>query len=356
MKPPKYAKSRAVAALPPYFGGKRKLAPMIGRYLRDAGYGPECGLPLLDGFTGGGATAMYFKRLGYETHTNDISFRSHLLGQALIENSRRKITPSDLERFYAFTVSTPGVVMEMYTPQHFSPKHGKMIDRLVQFAQAQPEAALKALFLLAAWKYLIRLRPMTQFNSPNAFNIPLEDGRFDEIKSTYDGVLKTALKAPRTLLSEVIEEINAGVVGNGKNNTATQGDAIEFVQREGPCVVYLDPPYPNTLGYNANYAIVDDILTNSMTPRDESGFSGKEAWHFIEQLLLASAHHPIIAVSLGNAGGKNELHELTDLIRKARPEDEYRFDTVNYAHNSAVASEEFTAKNQEWLCLAWRPR
>lgn len=329
---------------------------MIGRYLREAGYGPEAGIPLIDGFTGGGATAMYFKRLGYATHTNDISFRSHLLGLALIANSRRKIMPSDMERFYAFKVPEAGIVVTDYTPAHFSPKHGGMIDRLVQFAQRQPEAALRALFLLAAWKYLIRLRPMTQFNSPNAFNIPLEEGRYDEIKSTYEGVLKTALKAPRVLLSEVVEEVNAGVCANGHENSASQGDAMEFVRREEPSVVYLDPPYPNTLGYNNNYAIIDDILTNSHTPRDESGFTGKEAWSFIDNLLIASAHHPIVAVSLGSAGGKNKLEELTDLIRKNRPDDIYRFDTVQYAHNSAVASAEFTDKNEEWLCVAWRPR
>lgn len=354
-KPPKFARSRAVEALPPYFGGKRKLAPMIGRYLREAGYGPERGLPLLDGFTGGGSTALYFKLLGYETHTNDISFRSSLLGKALIQNSRRHFTDGDLARLMAFQVPEPGIVVTKYVPVWFPPNHAAMIDRLVQFAYRQPEEALQAVTLLIAWKYLISLRPMSQFTSTQAFTIPFNEGRFDDIRQQYDGTLKNALKTPKALLRTMIDSVNQAIRPNARANSANRGDALEFLLKPQPSIVYVDPPYPNTLGYTAEYHPVDEILTNSELPKEESGFSGPDAWAFIDSLMAASAHHPCLLVSLGSAGGKNQLHELTDLIRKHRPDDHYRFDAIKYAHREGNATAEFTDKNEEWICMAWRP-
>lgn len=358
-----FARSKYASALPPYFGGKRQLVPQIARFMQDAGYGPSLGLPLLDGFTGGGATATYFKLLGYETHTNDLARRSHLLGSALVQNSTRKFTPADYTRLLAFKRPEPGVVVRKYTPDHFPMKHAVMIDTLVQFAHAQPEAALKAVTLLIAWKYLIRLRPMTQFNSPNAFNRPYEDGRYDEIKDTYRGVLKTALAAPGKLLNSVIEEVNAGIFGNGQRNTANWGDAIEFLsaQDRGPCVVYLDPPYPRTLGYSQNYKPIDEILRNEEFEEEESDFSGEDAWKFIDLLLQAAraGGHPFVMVSLGSAGGKNKREELMDPILKHFPEaDGYKhlFHNVAYKHVSANATAEFQAKNEEWMYMTWLSR
>lgn len=358
-----FEKSKHAQALPPYFGGKRKLVPFIARVMSEAGYGPECGLPLLDGFTGGGATATYYKLLGYETHTNDLARRSNMLATALIQNSGRRFTPSDMARFRQFRPAQPGVVRTKYTPTHFPAKHGYMIDKLVQFAHAQPEPALKALTLLIAWKYLINLRPMTQFNSPNAFNKPFEEGRFDEIKSTYDGTLKTALRPPLALLEEIVATVNAGVFANGKRNTATWGDAIEFLlsQERGPCVVYLDPPYPNTLSYEKNYHPIDEIIRNEEFPLEVSDFSGKDAWTFIDSLLAAAkaGGHPFVMVSLGSAGGKNKREELMDPILRHFPASEgwrHRFENLQYKHISANATEDFQAKNEEWVYCAWLPR
>ena len=80
-------------ALLPYFGGKRKLCPIIFKQI--AKHIPRNNwhrLTFVDAFLGSGAMSMYAKAQGFKVIANDIAERSYIAGEALIENNGTLIT------------------------------------------------------------------------------------------------------------------------------------------------------------------------------------------------------------------------------------------------------------------------
>jgi adenine-specific DNA methylase len=73
-------------ALPPYFGGKRR---PLGRIFKHLPKPPEAPV-LVDALMGGGSVSLFGKARGYRVVANDIAFRSHIVGKALIENDHAR--------------------------------------------------------------------------------------------------------------------------------------------------------------------------------------------------------------------------------------------------------------------------
>ena len=85
------------SALPPYLGGKRRLCPLIFREvdrLVQRRHWRE--MTFLDGFLGGGSVSLYAKAQGFRVVATDIAERAIAVGQALIENSRVRLTYQDV--------------------------------------------------------------------------------------------------------------------------------------------------------------------------------------------------------------------------------------------------------------------
>ena len=95
-------------ALLPYFGGKRRLVPVIfhhiARYLPRSDWSKAT---FVDGFLGSGAVSLFAKAQGFKVICNDISERSFIAGKALIENNKRYVEYSDK--------SSPGRVISGHT-------------------------------------------------------------------------------------------------------------------------------------------------------------------------------------------------------------------------------------------------
>ena len=87
---------KRLQALPPYFGGKRKLLGHIFKNLP----GPSEAPVFIDAFLGGGSVSLFAKARGYRVVCNDIAQRSHIVGQALVENDRVKLGREDVTRLF----------------------------------------------------------------------------------------------------------------------------------------------------------------------------------------------------------------------------------------------------------------
>ena len=88
-------------ALLPYFGGKRKLCPIIFVHIdkhlpRDQWQGKV----FVDAFLGSGAVSQYAKAQGFKIICNDVAERSYIAGQALITNNTTKLNDADIERLF----------------------------------------------------------------------------------------------------------------------------------------------------------------------------------------------------------------------------------------------------------------
>src|SRR2546428_4248549 len=99
---------RMWSALYPYLGGKRRLCPLIFREIdRVVPRRLWSGLTFLDAFLGGGSVSMGAKAQGFRVIATDIAERSIVVGQALIENTRVRLTREDALRLLAPRTGPP---------------------------------------------------------------------------------------------------------------------------------------------------------------------------------------------------------------------------------------------------------
>lgn len=174
-------------ALMPYFGGKRRFAPIIFRHIMD--YLPEeqwTGKTFVDAFLGSGAVSIFAKWRGFKVIANDIAERSYIAGQALIQNNDTMLTDVGIQRLFFNNPDNNHFIRNHFASDVFTPDHADFLDNA--FANAR-----KPLDKYLLIKYIFYIRPYSKFSSPNAFNRPMAEGQYDHIK-----------KKPITKLSRII--------------------------------------------------------------------------------------------------------------------------------------------------------
>ena len=327
-------------SLPAYYGGKRKLCPVIFNRIykvipREKWYG----MAFIDAFLGSGAVSLYAKSQGFKVICNDIAKRSYIAGKALIENSTI-IKDEDIQKLFLPNEHNRRFIEENYVPDVFTKRHAIFLDQA--FANADTELLIYLLI-----KYIFHIRPYSKFSSPNAFNRPFEEGRFDEIKPTYLRSIMNNLISPLKILRLEAKSINRGIFSNGLQNKVFNMDVFKFLEDcTGEGILYLDPPYAGTLSYESEYEVLDKILGDEYP---KSRFSnGIEA---LNELLSKAERFPLWIISFGNAGGKNSLQELVQIVSKYRS---CKSDEFEYRHCEAMASDKHKKECREWLITAWR--
>ena len=99
-------------ALLPYYGGKRRLCPIIFRHIADYLPRPKWAKAVfVDAFLGSGAVSLYAKAQGFRIVANDIAERSYIAGKALIENNQTALTDDDLRRLCYPSVNNKGATV-----------------------------------------------------------------------------------------------------------------------------------------------------------------------------------------------------------------------------------------------------
>jgi adenine-specific DNA-methyltransferase len=328
-------------ALLPYFGGKRKLCPVIFRQISK--YLPRekwQKAVFVDAFLGSGAVSLYAKAQGFRIICNDIAQRSWLAGKVLIENNLIRLSDEDIHRLFLPNSNNNHFIEQEFVPDVFTKRHAVFLDN----AFANAERAIDKYLLL---KYIFCIRPYSKFSSPNAFNRPFEEGRYDEIKQTYAKHIKDNLKTPLAILKIEKERVNAGIFSNGLKNEVYKKDVFDFIKEASGSILYLDPPYAGTLSYESEYGVLDRILGES---KSKSRFSSNGGIEVLDELLVEAGKFPLWVISFGNAGGKNELSRLVEIVSKYRRCEAKEF---IYRHCEAMASEEHKKKSREWLIIGY---
>ena len=183
---------------------------------------------------GSGAVSIFAKAQGFRVVANDCAERSFIAGKALIENNQTPLTEDDLRRLFLPHSGNKHFIEKECSPDVFPCSHAAFLDT----AFANAITPLRRLLLL---KYIFAVRPYSKFSSPNAFNRPMQEGRFDEIKSTYAKHVRDNLKPPLTILKNEAEKVNAGIFSNGHENKVSKSDVFDFVEAVEGDVLYLDP-------------------------------------------------------------------------------------------------------------------
>ncbi|MBI3685490.1 DNA adenine methylase [Candidatus Azambacteria bacterium] len=310
-------------ALPNYFGGKRKLIKDIFKHTKK-----KEGV-FIDAFLGGGSVSLWAKAKGYKVICNDIAERSYIVGKALIENSRVKITDEDLARLF-IPAKHKNFIKKNYVPKVFLPQTAEFLDNAFEIAKHGfiEGSAKQYLMLLLLLKFIQRTRPFSKFTHTR-YNLALLEENYElAFTSLAKGQLSKSLirsntailQHPLIHLLEIKNVINRGVFENHQENEVHKRDIFDFLHRVNGDVVYFDPPYPGASAYENEYHVVDCIFAEKKIEKDISVFSKADAKIFLEKMLESSRHIPQWIISLGQTHPDEGVKpdELLKMVRKYR--------------------------------------
>jgi len=335
------------SALPPYLGGKRRLCPLIFREVdRILPRARWRGMTFLDGFMGGGSVALFAKAQGFRVVATDIAERSIVVGNALIENSRVKLTHEDILRVAAPSDAMPGRVEQGYAPRTFTRAQARLLDRALVLAAETPDPAKAALLRLLAIRVALLAHPMSQVRGGTIHR--LSTGEYESITESCLYHYVDGLRLTRSeKLWELARQINAGVFEG--EAVVHKADLMEMLPKIRADAAYFDPPYPGVMSYEREYKVIDEILEGSAKPT--SPFTAKDGASMLDAVFERAMHIPIWILSLGNAVvGIEELEaKMTRLGRTTRSI------AIKYQHLPAIATEEKKRENREFLVVGWDP-
>ena len=159
--------------------------------------------------------------------------------------------------------------------------------------------------------------------------------------------LQDNLKTSLVILENEKERINNGIFSNGFKNEVYKKDVSDFIEAVDGEILYLDSPYSGTIAYENEYKVLDRILADE---KEKSRFSLKDGMDMLDGVFSKAEKFDLWVVSFGNAGGKNELSKLVDMVSKYRKCEAKEF---NYRHCAAMATDIHKQKCKEWLIIGY---
>jgi len=337
---------RGFEALPPYFGGKRRLCPRIFREI--ARVHPRETWPslrLVDPFLGGGSVSLYAKAQGFGVLCGDLAERSVIIGKALVENDGVRLDEQDLLRLFVPAEGNRHLIERNYVPDCFALTSAQFLDNAFAVVEQVEDATKRSLLRLLLIKYIYWLRPHSKFSSPGAFNRPFAEERWDDIKATYKHAIAANASHPLPAVRALAKDINRAIARGSQPCRAMKGDALETIRAgEGAEVLYLDPPYSGTLSYEEEYRVLDEILGER---HELSAFSKRDGLNHFASLLEQCGGYPLWVISYGNAVA--DLDAVRGAVERFRPT---RAVEIAYSHMNAVATQAKREANREFIILA----
>jgi hypothetical protein len=286
----------------------------------------------IDPMCGGGAVALAAKAYGFETTASDVAARALIPAQALVANNRVKLHSRDLlSLFPPVEDSSESGPLPSWIPREQAEivVHGLELTNDLH----DPKRSLVRLLLLKA---ILRCMPMSMPSATDAEAFAM--GNLDKVSPRrLSSYMHFGTVFTPAGLSHIAEEINASIIGG--DGSAIHGDAVDVIKSTAADVVYLDPPYPGTVGYRDVYRKLDVLLG------DEVGSSGAPT---LLGLLAASAHIQLVVISYG--GPSVRFEDVCELISQHRTIE--RALEVPYRHLGSVASVKKNKSNREYLIVA----
>ncbi len=332
-------------ALPPYPGGKRNLNSWIFGQL--ATIIPEAQwsqLTFIDAFSGGGSVSMQAKLYGFKhLISNDFSQRSQLVLKGLIQNQHTKLqTPY-------FPVCEAGFVSEHFKGSVFSARHTQALDNALTYIRSVDDPTQKALLQILLWKRVSRFVAFgTSIGTSNRPFAEALDGTrsFSDLnpKRFVDGSISGLLTPCWEGIEDDVAIINQGIFPALGSVSTYQDDVFTLLPKITGDILYLDPPYANTLGYNKANEVLDAVLFEKLPDKGESVFTKRV--DALSELLVTSRHIPTWVLSYNDK--VLSLQELSNLVQQADTTRTIHAFSKPYKHLAHVAKRD----NNELLIIA----
>ena len=252
-------------------------------------------LKFLDPMSGGGSVALAAKWYGFDVLAGDVAERALVVARALIGNHLRKIQPADIARLLADVA---------YPLDHDDISLEKPYATLLAPAAAFPEP-LQSLLMLTIVNSYLHVFPMSLPSASDSRHVISRD--WDRISSRRVGHYLRVLNRPiESALISGAKSVNRSVLGG--RGQVIEGSALDAIRGSGSDVIFLDPPYPGTSGYDDNYRKLDLLLGDKRLP---------EPAPQLDELFETASDVPVVVLSYG--GPSVTLDSLVSQAGRHRP-------------------------------------
>jgi len=224
-----------------YQGSKLKYADWIWHCIRYIPFETA-----LDAFGGTGCIAHLLKKEGKTVTYNDILKFNSIIGKALIENDKEKITLKDLAFILQkhATVSYPNFIEETFREIYFTDEENRWLDIVITNIRLIENEYKQAIAYFALFQSCIIKRPYNLFHRKNLYVRMKDVERSFGNKTTWDTPFTTHYK-------NFIEEANNAVFSNGKINISLNSNIFDLPNNYD--LVYFDTPYISDKGVGVDY-------------------------------------------------------------------------------------------------------
>ena len=220
-----------------YLGSKRVLLPWIGETVEKIARNTS----VIDLFSGTSRVGHYFKRLGYQVHSNDLNTYAYALAKCYVASDwedHKDRLPKLLKEMQSVPPS-PGYFYQNYCVESrfFQPKNGSRIDAMRDWIEEQDINEEERAILLVA--------------------LMEASDRVDSTCGLQMAYLKKwAQRSFHDLELRMPDLLTCSKAGKG---SATNLDALEAAKKLSADIAYLDPPY-NQHKYLGNYHIWESLI------------------------------------------------------------------------------------------------
>jgi adenine-specific DNA methylase len=224
-----------------YQGSKAKLVDWIWEQIADLDF-----ITCLDAFGGTGAVAYRLKQAGKRVIYNDLLRFNYYVGVALIENSRVRLNPEEVDWLLQIhpEIAYPRFVQDNFSGIYFTDEENTWIDQMITNIRQLTDPYKFALAFFALCQACIIKRPYNLFHRKNLYI------RFAEVERSFGN--KTTWDRPFDEWFRIfMGEANRAVFDNGQTNNALNLDAVDVPGEYD--LVYIDTPYISKRGVAVDY-------------------------------------------------------------------------------------------------------
>ena len=305
-----------------YVGSKQKIVNWIWQKIQNLDF-----YSFLDLFGGTGTVGYVAKLHGKKVIYNDYLKFNFLIGKAIIENNKEKLTEDDINFILnKHEFNYPDFIEKTFKEIYFTDRENKWLDMVITNVSKLENEYKKALAYYCLFQSCIRKRPYNLFHRKNLY------ARFAKVKRSFGN--KSTWDAPfEEHFKEFVKEINNLIYDNRKDNVSLNHDALEFPSNIEADLVYVDTPYFSAhsnvgVDYRDFYHFLeglynyenwkDDIDAKSKHLRlkkEKTVWEDKKEIHNAFDELFKRFKDKIIVVSYRSHGVPNE-EEMKQLLGK----------------------------------------
>lgn len=315
-----------------YQGSKRKIIPWIYENIKDMTFNTA-----LDAFGGTGSVSYLLKKMNKEVTYNDKLHFNHIIGKAIIENSRVTFSDEDINTLLSTNdyVFYDNVIQRNFKDIYYLNSENKWLDTVVSNTvnmnhyRGQTLEYKKALAYYAVFQSCLIKRPFNLFHRKNLNLRTNEVERNFGNKTTWDKPFEQHLK-------QFIEEANKLVFNNGRQCKSLHKSAFD-IDPYGYDLVYLDPPYISKKSYHessdylrcyhfleglSDYPNWEKKIDRSTVNHrlnninEENDFKSNNIMESFEE-LLSRFRNSIIVLSY-KKGGNPSISHLSSILKKLK--------------------------------------